>query len=412
MPQPKERTRGRLDGQTRLLLLVNALFASANALSGAFVNVYLWKAKPDFAMIGWFVLSYQMAMAATFIVAGKWVKERNKMNALRFGVVLAAAFYSLVLSLGERAASWIALLGGVQGLSAGLFWLAFNVIYFEVTDRDNRDAFNGWAGLLGAAAGMAAPWVSGFLITRMEDTSGYRLIFSISLGVFVVGTVVSFFLKRRPEQPGYEWLYGWRQLRRPGNAWRRVYPALVAQGVREGVFGFLIGLMVFIVTNNEMKLGNFALATSAVSLFGFFLAGKLTRPRRRAGLMLLGAAAMTVVIAPFFWSLQYGTLLVFGVVTALFFPFYSIPVTSAVFDLIGADDDSAEHRVEFVVLRETALNTGRVAGTAVFIAVVSATTAPAHVAALMMALGAFPLVSWFFLRRHLAGTGARAGARG
>jgi len=407
MPHRIASSKGRLDGQTRLLLLVNALFACANALSGAFVNVYLWKAKQDFAMIGWFALSNQIVMATTFVLAGKWVKEHNKMNSLRTGVAVAALFYLLVLLLGKSAAHWVVVLGAVQGLASAFFWLAFNVVYFEVTDPDNRDRFNGWAGLLGSAVGMAAPWISGLLITRMEDTTGYRFIFSISLAVFVVGAVVSFFLKRRPAQPNYEWLYGIRQLRQPDNAWRSAYPALMAQGIREGVFGFLIGLMVYIATRNEMQLGNYALVTSAVSLFAFFVAGKLIKPGRRAKPMLAGALAMTLVILLFFWKVDYTTLLTFGIVVALAYPLYSIPITSSIFDLIGANTESAEHRVEYVVLRETALNSGRILGTIAFIVVVSWTTAPKHITTLMLVLGSAPLFSWFFMRTHLNGNGHR-----
>jgi len=405
MLQKAKRSRGRLDGQSRLLLLVNALFACANALSGAFVNVYLWKAKQDFAMIGWFALSNQIVMATTFVIAGKWVKERNKMNSLRLGVALAAMFYLLVLLLGKSAAQWVVALGGVQGMSSAFFWLAFNVVYFEVTDRDNRDRFNGWAGLLGSAVGMAAPWISGFLITRMPDTTGYRLIFSISLGVFVVGAVMSFFLKKRPVQSNYEWLYGIKQLREKDNCWRSAYPALFAQGVREGVFGFLIGLMVYIATKNELQLGNYALITSAVSLVAFFLAGKLIKPGRRTIPMLAGALAMTLVILPFFWNVNYTTLIVFGVVVALFYPLYSIPITSSIFDMIGANSESADHRVEYVVLRETALNMGRILGTIAFIAVVSYTTKPSHIATLMLVLGSAPIFSWVFIRKQLAEAG-------
>jgi len=412
MPPSLRREAGRLDGQTRLLLLVNTLFACANALSGAFVNVYLWKAKQDFAMIGWFALANQLVMAATFICAGKWVKEGNKMNSLRLGVALSALFYLIVLLLGPQAADWAAALGAVQGLSAGFFWLAFNVVYFEVTERDNRDRFNGWAGLLGAAAGMAAPWLSGYVISRMPGTAGYRIMFSMSLMVFVVGAAASFFLKKRPALPRYEWLYGVRQLRQRGNPWRSAFPALTAQGVREGVFGFLISLMVYIATHNELMLGNYALITSAVSIAAFYAAGRLVKPGRRSGPMLAGALAMTLVILPFFWRVDFAALLFFGVVVAACFPLYSIPITSTVFDIIGESRESAEHRVEYVILRETALCIGRILGTLVFIAVVSATAKPAHLAALMLALGSSPLVSWLFLRRLLEGprgSGSRAG---
>ena len=112
----------------------------------------------------------------------------------------------LVLWLGTSSFHYFVWLGMVQGISAGLFWLAFNVVYFEVTDPDNRDRFNGWVGLLGSGAGIIAPWISGLLIVNLGDGAGYRLIFSISLGIFVLGVVISFFLKKRKVQGTYEWL--------------------------------------------------------------------------------------------------------------------------------------------------------------------------------------------------------------
>src|SRR5690606_26072447 len=83
--------------QAILLLVVHGLFAAANALSGTFVNVFLWKAKNDFALLGWFALAGHVAGAVTFYCAGKWVKEHNKMNSLRLGVALSAGFYLSVL---------------------------------------------------------------------------------------------------------------------------------------------------------------------------------------------------------------------------------------------------------------------------------------------------------------------------
>src|SRR5690554_6135232 len=141
--QYKLRSEDKLDHQTSLLLIVHGLFAIANALSGTFVNVYLWKVSNDFALIGWFALSNQVANVITFWLAGKWVKEHNKMNSLRLGVALSAGFYLLVLFLQKEAVDYVLVLGSVQGMAAGFFWLAFNVVYFEVTGPGNRDKFNG-----------------------------------------------------------------------------------------------------------------------------------------------------------------------------------------------------------------------------------------------------------------------------
>ncbi|MDF2960098.1 MAG: transporter [Paenibacillus sp.] len=388
-----------LSAQSRLLLTVHGLCAVANALSGTFVNVYLWKARQDFLVLGWFTLVNHVTMALTFWLAGKWVKEHNKMNCLRAGVTVSAVFYMLVLWFGERAVDYYLLLGVIQGMSAGFFWLAFNIVYFEVTDPGNRDRFNGWAGLLGSGAGMVAPWISGYLIVHMKQTNGYRLIFTISLIVFVLGVVVSFFLKKRKSEGDYEWLLAARCLRQKGTAWRTVSAALVAQGVREGVFGFMIALLVYVHTGNEMQLGNFSLVTSAVALISFMLVGRLLKRKHRKAAMLLGAVMIVLVVVPFFWKVSFTTLLLFGIGVGLFFPLYSIPMTSSVFDLIGGNADSVRHREEYIVLRELALNVGRILGSALFILVVSMTKSPLAMNLLLLGIGSSPLIAWFFMRK-------------
>jgi YQGE family putative transporter len=399
--QDKQEARPRLSAQCKLLLLVNGLFATANALSGTFVNVYLWKVKNDYTMIATFAIAQQVTTALLFWLAGKWIKEYNKMNALRAGVAISAIFYFAVLWAGVKAVDYVIWLGAIQGISAGLFWSAFNVIYFEVTDPDNRDRFNGWAGLLGSAAGMIAPWISGFLITRMQDTAGYRVIFTISLIIFVVATIFSFFLKKRKPLGKYLWFYGLHQLGKQNHPWRKIGLAMTAQGVREGVFSFIIGLLVYIYTKNEMKLGNFSLITSAVGLFGFMAAGRLLKPQYRRWGMFAGVVMMIAVILPFFWQVSYFTLLLFGIGTALFIPLYSIPTTSVVFDIIGQNQESAERRVEYIVLRELALCLGRILGALVFIAVVSRTTAPLAMNLLLLGIGSSPLIVWILLRSWL-----------
>ncbi|MCC3377184.1 MFS transporter [Cohnella sp. REN36] len=392
----------KLDRQAILLLGVNALFTCANALSGTFVNIYIWKIKNDYTLLGWFAVAHQLTMSLTFWLAGKWVKEGNKMNALRVGVAMSAVFYGIVLLLGTRAADYIALLGFVQGISSGLFWLAFNVVYFEITNRDNRDRFNGVTGLLGSIAGMIVPWISGYLITKSAGNTGYRLIFSISLAVFVAGAVLTFFLHKRKIESRYDWRGGFRGLGRRDNPWRIIGLAMVAQGLREGIFGFMVALLVYISTKSEMKIGNFSLYTSAVALGSFWLAGRLYKPRYRQWGMLAGVLMMSVSILPLFWGVSYGTLLLFGIGTALFFPLYTIPSVSIVFDQIGSDEESVRRREEYIIFRELALNAGRFLGTIVFIAVISRSTAPLVINIMLLAFGSSPILVWLLLRRRLA----------
>ncbi|GKU75861.1 MFS transporter [Paenibacillus sp. L3-i20] len=392
-----------LEKQAVLLLIVQALYGVGHALSGLFVPVYLWKSSQSYMIIGWFTFAQYALGGITFWLAGKWVKEHNKMNSLRLGIALSGLFYCAVLLLGDRAISWSLPLGMLNGIAMGFFWIAFNVVYFEVTDPDNRDRYNGWAGLLGAAAGMVAPWISGILITSMQGESGYRLIFTISLVIFSVCVVLSFWLKKRHGEGKYDWMHGIHQLLQKGNPWRRMFPAIVAQGVREGVFMFLVGLTVYTATKDESKLGNFSLITSLVALISFWIAGKWLKKDYRKWSMLIGVIMIAVVILPLFWKVSYFTLLLLGIGTSLFIPLYNIPMTSRVFDLIGQSQQSAREREEFIVLREAGLSIGRLIGTAAYLILLPRNDSPLAITWLLFAVGIVPIAGWWFMKPFLSG---------
>jgi len=392
----------RLDRQTVLLLAVNVLFITATALSATYLGVYIWKATSNFVTLGWFTLLTHISMALTFWMAGNGVKEGNKMICLRLGIGVSAAFYMLVLLLGKSAFHYIALLGVVQGAANGFFWLAFNVIYFELTNADNRDRFNGLTGVFGSFVGMIVPWCSGAIIASMGGGRGYRLIFMISLIIFVAGMGVSFLIRNRKTEGSYDWLLTLRMLRLPRTPWQPVFGALTAQGIRESVFGLMIGLLVYIRTGSEWQLGNYSLIVSAVAFISFYVVGKWLKPYWRNKGMLIGTIVITAVIVPFFAGVSYTTLLIFGIGASLFFPLYSIPMTSAVFDLIGSNEESVRQRVEYVVMRELALNAGRIIGMIIFITTISISKAPFVINLMLLVVGSSPLISWIFMRRILA----------
>lgn len=390
-----------LDSQAVLLLTVQTLFAAAAALSGTFVPVYLWKASQSYALIGTYSLISYIVSGMTFWLAGKWVKEHNKMNSLRLGIVMSGAFYFLVLLLGRQATSYYVPLAVLNGLGQGFYWLAYNVVYFEITEPYNRDRYNGYAGLLGSVAGMIAPWVSGLLIAWYGGTKGYSFIFSLSLVIFGICAVFSFWLRKRERGERYNWLHTYEQLTQ-SSLWQRLFLATAAQGVREGVFMFLIGLTVFIATKEESKLGNFALVTSLVALASNWFVGSRLKPERRNQAMLFGAVMVSLFILPLLWKINYGTMLLFGIGTALFFPFYMIPMTSRVFDMIGLTEQSAKEREEFIILRELALTTGRFIGVSVYLLVLPAHHSPRAIVWLLFGVGVSPLAAWWLMSPLLA----------
>ncbi|OYD08887.1 MFS transporter [Paludifilum halophilum] len=389
----------RLDKAAWLLLIISGLFALSTALSNTFVNVYLWKLKKDFALIGRYNLVNYAAMAITFIGAGRMAKRVDRVIAIRLGVALQAFFYLAVLWLGTSAPRYVTLLGMFIGVGSGFFWLAYNVLYFEITERYNRDIYNGINGLLTSVAGIVAPAVSGLVITRVDQLTGYRVIFSLSLSVFLVAVVISFMLKRRSARGIYRLRDILRLTFNRESHWYWVNLAMIAQGVREGLFAFLISLLVYVATGSELALGGYLTVSSAVALISYFLVGRWMRMSWRNESILFGAVMMGVVVLPLMWEVNTWTLIILGVGAALFYPVYMVPLTSVVFDVIGENQRTARLRVEYVVARELSLNTGRILSVGVFLWWIRRMPDPSEVKWLVLAVGFVQIFAWLTIRR-------------
>jgi YQGE family putative transporter len=386
---------GKLDGQAKLLLLMNTLYLVSIGLSNTFVNVYLWKVKSDYAMIGLFNLSTFLAIPLSFWVGGHLVKRRDRVLSIRLGVAIMAIFYLTVLALGTLATTYIIPLGLLLGTGAGFYWLGYYVMYFEITEKDNRDTFNGVNGLLMSLAGGAAPFLAGWLVTY--QTNGYRFIFSLSLAIFTLAVVVSFFIAGRKCEGTLCLRNVWEDTRHHSR-WHYVVFSYFFWGMREGVVIFLVGLLVFVVSANEFTVGLYALITSALSLLSYYLVGKWIQPTKRGRFLFIGAFMLSLVALPLLVKLRFGTLLVLGIGTALFYPFFSIPLVSTAFDVIGENMDKAKLRVEYIVMREFAFSLGRLLSTSLFVLLVTITTASQILVLYIIVLNLLLMLCWLCMR--------------
>jgi len=240
--------------------------------------------------------------------------------------------------------------------------------------------------------------LSGWIIKRLDQLTGYRIIFSLSLGTFLLAVLISFFLKRRRAAGRFRLADILRLGVRRGSRWHWVSLAMIAQGAREGVFAFLIGLLVYIAAKDEWVLGTFLAVSSLVSLVTYYLAGRLMRPGWRDECILVGALMAGVAGLPILWELNTWTLFILGVGAALFSPLYLVPLTSTAFDVIGESQKTARFRVEFVVCRELFLSAGRVLSLLLFLWWVERAPSPEQLRWLVLAVGFAPVFAWLAIR--------------
>lgn len=381
-----------------LLLIIGGLYSLSVALSNTFVNIYLWKQTGEFSDLALYNLAIVILQPLTFILAGRWAKKVDRVKVLRIGVTFLAVFYLMVLITGKNASTYLLLLGALLGVGYGFYWLAYNVLTFEITEPETRDFFNGFLGILSSTGGMIGPIAAGFIITRFEKFTGYSIVFGISLSLFALAVFLSFSLKPRPASGKYCFKKILAE-RRQNENWRLITNAHFFQGLREGTFLFIISVLVYISTRSELALGTFGLINSGISFIVYFAASRLIKKNMRKKAILFGGIILYLAVFLIVWDISYVKLLIYAAMIAVAYPILLVPYMSTTYDIIGTAWKAAEMRIEYIVVREIFINLGRIVSILSFLAAVTWFNEKESIPILLLFLGAGHSLIYLFVRR-------------
>lgn len=340
-----------------LLLLIGGLYSIGLFLSNTFVNVYLWRQTEDFLTIATYHLAIVMSKSITFIFAGKITKKIDRVIVLRLGVIFLSLFFLTVLLLQESAAYFNVLLGILIGIGYGFYWLAFNVLTFEITEPYNRVFFNGILGGLQSISGMIGPMLAGSIILYMETNVGYMTIFSTSFILFIIAVVLSFFIQRRYTDGIYDLNTVIKEVGKNDN-WKNILIANFFQGVRDGVFVFVIPIWIFITTASEFSLGLFNLVLNGFALIVFLLLTAFMKDIWRKKLIFISSIIISFAIFLIVFEINFITLMIYAFVIGVSFPIITVPFQSLSYDVIGKSYAAKNLRIEYIVILEISTNLG------------------------------------------------------
>ncbi|MFD1038493.1 MFS transporter [Virgibacillus byunsanensis] len=379
------------------LLVIGGLYSLGIFLSNTFVNIYLWKQSGDYITIAMYNLGIYLLQPITFIVAGKMAKKMDRVIVLRLGVIFLSLFFLSVLLIGEKAATYNFILGSLLGIGFGFYWLAFNLLTFEITEPDTRDFFNGFLGVLQSLGGMIGPILAGTIIANMKANVGYNTIFTISFILFICAVICSFFLNRRQAEGSFHFKRILEE-RKHNKNWGRILNAHLFQGLREGIFLFVIAIWVYLITQSEFALGMFNLFLSGLSFIFYFIATRFIKPSNRKKAILIGGIILYFSLYIILFNISYMLLIIYAILIGIAYPIINVPYVSMTYDVIGKASKAKELRVEYIVVRELFVNAGRVTSILIFLIAVSLSSAETVIPFLLAIFGVGHLVIYFFIK--------------
>jgi YQGE family putative transporter len=367
-------------------------------LSNIFINVFFWNKTNDFKVIVVYNLMHYIWTPVTFIIAACIAKKKNGIWPLKIGLFIYGIFYYLILSMGDKDVRYIYFLGIVYGLACGFYWLAFNTLSFELTDLNNRDTFNGYNGSCAGIAAAIAPITSAFIITRFSGDRGYKIVFLLTLMMFVLLFFMSSILKCENNN-------GKLNIRKALNPnceqWEPLKKCIFFWGFRDVIIIFIINILVIETTNSELFLGKLTLLASIITASSYILVQKIIKPALRKKAIILGTFGSFFAVLGLTINVTKLMLMVYVVMDAFFLPFFIIQQNSSTFNVIEKSHNS-DFRMEYIINKDIFLNLGRIISSSILMLVLMIFKDFEILKSYLFFIALSPIVAGYYLRKIIS----------
>jgi YQGE family putative transporter len=349
----------------RRFLILMLLQAFAVGLSSIFVNLYIWNIDRSLLTQAHYSLSQSAAILLSFPLCSLHARRTSPMASSRVGLVVFMLTYALILWLQEDCARHVLLIGAMQGLAVSFFVIGQHMQFLENAQDAQRDRFLYAANYMTSGAAIVAPLLAGWLIRHIAGPPGYSAVFGLSLLTFALAAWWSTRITGQPLGRTSNLLGAWRNKQR---TWRGMFWVSTAMATVQGTYtSFLVTLMAYAILQDEFAFGAYGAMVALVGLVSSIALALWSQARHRLrtytlGALLLCAASIGLALWP-----SAPMLVVYGVASAIGMNTITTCEMAWSYAAIESAPDYAQHKLDYIVVREIPLGLGRMLGVGLFL---------------------------------------------
>lgn len=350
-------------------LKVHTGYLIFNGLPGIFINTFLMSRGGDMNVVLYYNAIVFMSCAVSMLFASTALRRYNAGNVSLVGVVLYNVLYLLLILLGNNASRYFYVLGVVNGLASGFYWISYSKLLTDSTNDNTRDKALAFIGISGSAVNLVIPLFSGFVISTIPGDWGYLSIFALAL---IIACFTAVGLLRLPREnivktPSKQ-IYVIKRVFK-SKCWLLGLFSQTIMGVREGAFGVILNLLLYGLIKSEMLIGFNTFLSGGAAIVCFLIISKVIRPDNRVRFMTIAVAALLATSIGFVFCINPVYVILFSVLNALFLGFVTNSTFSVFLSLIEKIPGAVGYRPELFAIKEFFLATGRCIGIAVIVIV-------------------------------------------
>lgn len=266
----------KLSKESMTLLTIGCLFNAGLTIASTFVNVYLIRLTNNMGlMILQNIANYLMIISGFVLCTRITKKGISMLSLLRIGITAIISYYALVLLLKENAGNYLIPLGLCNGIGQGFYYFTFNILIGKLLKNEEQSKFFSYQSSFGYFFGVLAPTISGYIIVKFTELTGYYVLFGTAVLVFLLAIIFSIKLKKVQVSESYSLL---PVLKEKGNKpWNLLKFISFTFGAKEVIYYQIFTVFAYLIISNEATIGNLTSISSLIGvLSSLLIASKFT----------------------------------------------------------------------------------------------------------------------------------------
>lgn len=350
----------RLSREAILTITIHSIFQFGASMAGLFLNLYLWRLTEDLTVNGIYTIVNFIMTPIGFAVGGWIAKRKDRLVTYRLGIFMTALFYFIVIIAQENVVSYYVLFALVNGFAAGLYWIGYLVLMYDVSTDVNRIRYLGLNMVFFNAAGLMGPVLAGTIIGHSENLQGYVLTFTLSFIMFLVAAIVSLRVRTTTMRHKSYYLKLMPLLMRKNTVWLKALYGYFVFGLFQGIMLFLPNILLFQTVGREDVVGYLGVGFSGVIIITGYVMSRRANDEGAKSYILVSSTIVVTGSLFLLYDVRLWTVIIFMILFSISNPIALNTINSYYYRLIGTLPLKGQMRNELVVVKETFMNVGRV----------------------------------------------------
>lgn len=265
-----------LSKNSLFLLVIGMLYLAGTNLATTFINVYLVRVTNNIGIIIIQNIINYATLLLAFMLATKLIIKISLNFILKLGIVATLLYYLCILLLQEKTSLFLIPLGLFNGMGQGFYYFSFNLLVGQLVKEKEQGRFFSWQQSFSYLFGVITPTVSGYIIVRFTQLTGYYLLFLTAVILFGLGMIISSQIANINLDAKMNVL---KVLKLKGNVyWDSNKYYHLSNGVREAIFNQIFTVFAYSIIANEQIIGQYNSMMAVIGIFSsVFIASRFNR---------------------------------------------------------------------------------------------------------------------------------------